>query len=221
MCFAAILNILKVVEKKMNAIKLVIVSGESEGLSLVDFLRLVGVSDIIVCDKAGAIHRGRPGHTNWIKEELALKTNPRQAKGPLAKVISGADVLIVLNSLTPLGKDLVPAMAPNAVVFNLTDTPSEIFSSAAILATTSSELHNQLSLCLVFPGLFRGTLDARARAINAPMKMAAALALSKLVPEADLGSKLIVPPLSKNNLVSVMAEAVSTAAAASGTSRLI
>jgi malate dehydrogenase (oxaloacetate-decarboxylating) len=221
LCLAALLNALKVVGKKMSTTKIVIVSGENEGLSMVDFFRLAGATDIIVCDKAGAIHRGRPGHTNWVKEELALKTNPRQLKGPLAKVTAGADVLIVLTPVASLTKDLVASMAPKAIVFDLTDNQSDNFLKATVTATCRADLNNQLSLCLVFPGLLRGTLDARARSINPTMKMAATLALSKLVPEAELTPEFIVPLLTKSNIVSVLAEAVSTAAAASGASRLI
>ncbi|MDR1486637.1 MAG: hypothetical protein LBT62_01390 [Deltaproteobacteria bacterium] len=221
LCLAALLNALKVVNKKMNAVKIVLASPESEALSMVDFFRLAGVTDIIVCDKTGAIHPSRPGHTNWVKEELALKTNPRQIKGPLAKVAVDSDVLIVISSAVPINKDLVSTMAPQAIIFNLTETTKDNFFGAAVTAGKSDLNSNLLSPYLVVPGLLRGSLDARARVINAPMKMAAALAISKLVPEADLGPSFIIPSVSKHNLVSVLAEAVSTAAAASGVSRLI
>ncbi|MDR1110133.1 MAG: NAD-dependent malic enzyme [Deltaproteobacteria bacterium] len=220
LCLAALLNALKVVGKKMGGIRLVIASNENEALPMVDFLRLAGAADIVVCDRSGAIHRGRPGATNWIKEELAQKTNPRQAKGSLAKVLPGSDVLVILSQGGPPVRDLAGPMSPPAVIFNLTGQNVD-YGQAAIVADPRAGQANQLSSCLVFPGLLKGVLNARARAINAPMKMAAALALSKLVPEAELGPGFIVPSVGKPNLVSAMAEAVSAAAAASGVSRFL
>ncbi|MDR1297390.1 MAG: NAD-dependent malic enzyme [Deltaproteobacteria bacterium] len=221
LCLAAVLNALKVVGKKMAEIRLVIAGTEAEGLPVVDFFRLAGAADIVVCDRTGAIHRGRPGVTNWIKEELALKTNPRQVKGSLTKSLAGADVLILVSQAGPPGREVVAPMAEGAVVLNLTDQKGADFEQAAVLADTGRERPGRLTGSLVFPGLIRGALDSRARSINAPMKMAAAMALSRLVPEAELSPELIVPGLDKSDLVSAMAEAVSAAAAASGTSRLV
>jgi malate dehydrogenase (oxaloacetate-decarboxylating) len=187
---------------------------------MVDFFRLAGAADIVVCDRSGAIHKGRPGATNWIKEELAQKTNPRQLKGNLSKIIGGADVLVLLSPCVTLFKDLAGPMAADSIILNLTEQNVD-FGEAAITAGTALNQANQLSSCLVFPGILRGVLDARATVINATMKMAAVLALSKLVPESELSANFIVPSVSKSNLVSVLAEAVSAAAAASGVSRFL
>ncbi|MDR2388111.1 MAG: NAD-dependent malic enzyme [Deltaproteobacteria bacterium] len=217
---AALLNSIKVLGKKMSDIKMVLVSNEIEALPMVDFFRLAGASDIVVCDRSGAIHKGRPGATNWIKEELAQKTNPRLVKGNLAKIIGGADVLVILSPNITLIKDLAGSMAGDPIIFNLTDQKVD-FGQAAISAGLGPNQVNELSSCLVFPGILRGVLNARARVINAAMKMAAVLALAKLVPEAELGPDFIVPSVTKPNLVASLAEAVSTAAAASGVSRFL
>ncbi|MDR2301625.1 MAG: NAD-dependent malic enzyme [Deltaproteobacteria bacterium] len=217
---AALLNSIKVLGKKMSDIKMVLVSGEIEALPMVEFFRLAGAADIVVCDRFGAIHKGRPGATNWVKEELAQKTNPRQVKGNLAKIVSGADVLVILSPNVSLAKDLASTMANEPIIFNLTDQKVD-YGQAAITAGVGPNQANRLNSCLVFPGILRGVLNARAKVINAAMKMAAVLALAKLVPEAELGPNFIVPSVTKPNLVSVLAEAVSTAAAASGVSRFI
>jgi malate dehydrogenase (oxaloacetate-decarboxylating) len=217
---AALLNALKVVDKKMAEVKMILVSNELEALPVVDFFRLAGAADMVVCDRLGAIHKGRPGVTNWIKEELAQKTNQNQLKGNLSKIISGADVLVILSPNINLIKDLAGSMAPSPVIFNLTDQKVN-FGQAAVVAGANGNTPNQLSSSLVFPGVLKGVLNARARVINAAMKMAAARALAKLVPESELGPEFIVPSVTKPNLVSVMAEAVSTAAAVSGVSRFI
>ena len=152
---AALMNSLKVVEKKMAEIKMILVSSENEALPLVDFFRLAGASDIGVCDRAGAIHKGRPGATNWVKEELAQKTNPRQRKGNLAKILAGSDVLVILSQNIPLVKDLASAMASRPVILNLTDQKAD-FGQAAVTAGTSPNQANPLNSSLVFPGILRG-----------------------------------------------------------------
>ncbi|MDR0354621.1 MAG: NAD-dependent malic enzyme [Deltaproteobacteria bacterium] len=221
LCLAAILNALKVVGKKMANIKLVIAGTETEGLPVVDFFRLAGAADIVVCDRTGAIHRGRPGATNWIKEELAQKTNPRQVKGSLTKALTGADALILLSAGNPPGKDILASMAPEPIVLNLSECRNIDFGPAAVLADKNEDGPNRLNSCLVFPGLLRGVLNARAREINANMKMTAALTLANMVPEAELGRDFIVPKVTKTNLVAALADAVSVAAAASGASLFI
>ncbi|MDR1658248.1 MAG: hypothetical protein LBT47_11970 [Deltaproteobacteria bacterium] len=220
-CLAALNNALKVVEKKMSEVRLVIAGGETAGLAMVDFLRLAGAADIVVCDRLGAIHRGRSGPTNWVKEELASKTNPRQLKGNLPKVTAGSDVLILLSAAQPPPKDLVATMAPGAVVFNLTDTTTDNLGLPKVYASLADDNPNRLIPALLFPGLIKGIMEAKARLLNPSMKMAAAMALANLVPENSLGPLSVVPPVTKPNLVSALTEAVSAAAAASGASRLI
>jgi malate dehydrogenase (oxaloacetate-decarboxylating) len=220
-CLAALLNALKVAGKRMADVRLVVSGAEADGLALVDFLRLAGAADVVVCDRLGAVHKGRPGPTNWVKEQLASKTNPRQLKGALAKVAAGADALILLPAHQGATRDLPAAMEAPAVILDLSGGAAEGLDGAAVYASLDPGRPNCLAPALLFPGLLRGVLDARARQLNAPMKMAAAMTLSRLVPEDALGPGAIVPPLSKPNLVQALAEAVSAAAAASGAGRLL
>ncbi|MDR2442169.1 MAG: hypothetical protein LBE31_01445 [Deltaproteobacteria bacterium] len=219
-CLAALHNALKVVEKKMTEVRIVIAGGAITGLALVDFLRLAGASDVVVCDRLGAIHRGRSGPTNWVKEELASKTNPRQVKGSLPKVTSGSDVLILLSDASP-PKEITQAMAPKAIILNFSSATSNSLGGPLIYASVKDVSFNLLTPALIFSGLLKGVLEAKARQLNAPMKMAAAMALAHLVPENCLSSNSIVPALTKPNLVAALSEAVAAAAAASGASRLL
>jgi malate dehydrogenase (oxaloacetate-decarboxylating) len=221
LCLAAALNALQVVGKKMADIRMVVAGTETEALAMVDFFRLAGAADVVVCDRTGAIHRGRAGVTNWVKEELALKTNPRQVKGSLSKTLAGADLLIVLSLPGAPPKDLFSSMAPRAVVLNLSDCQLPDPGGDAVVADSGGDGPNELTGSLVFPGLLRGVLNSRATRVDAPMKRAAAMTLATLVPEAELARDFIVPKVSKPNLVAALADSVSAAAAASGASRLL
>ncbi|MDR3205442.1 MAG: NAD-dependent malic enzyme [Deltaproteobacteria bacterium] len=221
LCLAALLNAAVVVNKKVSELKLVILGDENEALPIVDFLHLTGLIEILVVDRSGIIHVGRPGPTNWIKEELAQKTNPSQVKGPLSKALNQADVLIALSNILSVTKDLIAQMAAEPIVFDLADLNLERLEKKGVFAAVKGPGPNLLSSALVFPGLLRGVLEAKARVLNAPMKMAAALALAKLVPEAELAADFILPKVDKANLVASMAEAVSVAATASGAGRMV
>ncbi|MDR2456605.1 MAG: hypothetical protein LBE49_08445 [Deltaproteobacteria bacterium] len=219
-CLAALQNALKVLGKKMSEIRLVITGGEADALALVNFLRLAGTSDIVVCDRLGAIHKGRPGPTNWVKEDLAARTNPRQLKGPLAKVAAGADALAIVGPLPAASKDWPPVLSEASVVLDLGDSPAETLPQAAVSASPSPGKPNFLSPSLIFPGVLKGILAARARQLNPSMKMAAAMALAGLVPETALGPEAVVPQVTKPNLSETIAQAVASAAAASGVGSL-
>ncbi|MDR2340264.1 MAG: NAD-dependent malic enzyme, partial [Deltaproteobacteria bacterium] len=198
-CLAALLNALRLVGKPIGEVTIVISGTDLEATPMVEFLAEAGASDIIVCDRAGAIHRGRPGPTSWVMESLAQRTNPRQLRGGPAKALAGADVFISLSGPPVLDPGLLASMGPRAILLYLTDCAPEFFAQAgnpgnqALTATTCPALPNHLTNCLVFPGLLRGSLDAMARLINMPMKMAAALSLSGMIPEDVLGPELLIP----------------------------
>lgn len=219
-CLAALQNAFKVAGKRIAESRLVISGGEADSLALANFLRLAGAADIVVCDRLGAIHKGRPGPTNWFKEELAARTNPRQAKGSLSKVAAGADALLILAPAQGSGKDWPPALAEPSIILDFSDGGQENLARAAIHGSASPDKPNLLSPSLAFPGILKGILAARARQLNAPMKMAAAMALAAQVPETSLGFESIVPPVTKPNLTEAISEAVASAAAASGAGRL-
>jgi malate dehydrogenase (oxaloacetate-decarboxylating) len=160
-----------------------------------------------------------------VKERLAKNTNPRQVKGGTAKALNGADVFISLSGPPVLTHDLLSSMARNAILFYLTDCTPDLFSrpetdsGTPVIATTCPVLPNQLTACLVFPGLLRGALDARASSISQHMKMAAAKSLASMVPESKLDHELVIPSVLTPGLIPSMATSVSEAAAASGVAR--
>ncbi|MDR1313814.1 MAG: NAD-dependent malic enzyme [Deltaproteobacteria bacterium] len=221
-CLAALLNSLKLVGKSIDNVRIVLSGTEADGMPVSEFLSAAGAGDIIVCDRSGAIHKRRPGPTNWVKERLAKNTNPRQIKGSPAKALSGADVFISLSGPPVLTRELLSTMARNAILFYLTDCTPDLFarpetdSGTPVIATTCPVLPNQLTACLVFPGLLRGALDARASAINLEMKVAAATSLADMVPASQLDYELVIPSVLAPGLIPSMAKAVSEAAAASG-----
>jgi malate dehydrogenase (oxaloacetate-decarboxylating) len=225
-CLAALLNALKLVKKSIGEVSIVISGSDAEATPIVEFLAEAGAVDIIVCDRAGAIHRGRPGYTNWVMEELAQKTNPRQVKGDHAQALIGADVYLSLSGPPVLNAELISTMNPHAILFYLSDCTPELFSrrdfhdKPTVVATTCPALPNQLTNCLVFPGLLRGAIDAMAKIINMPMKMAATLSLANMISADNLDYELIIPQVLRPDLVPTMAKAVSDAAKATGVSQL-
>ncbi|MDR2460090.1 MAG: NAD-dependent malic enzyme [Deltaproteobacteria bacterium] len=225
-CLAALLNSLKLVNKTLAEAKIVLSGTEAEGMPMVEFLKDAGANDIIVCDRSGTIHKGRAGPTSWVKEKLAKDTNPRQVKGSPAKALVGADIFISLSGPPVLNKELLSSMAKNPILFYLTDCTPDLFSrpkwdgGPPIIATTCPVLPNQLTNCLVFPGIIRGAIDARAKVINFSMKMAAALSLAQMIEPEKLDYELIIPQVLTPGLVSTMAGAVFDAAVSSGVSQI-
>jgi malate dehydrogenase (oxaloacetate-decarboxylating) len=224
-CLAALLNSLKLVGKQIENVRIVLSGTEADGMPVAEFLSVAGAGDIIVCDRSGTIHKRRSGPTNWVKERLAKNTNPRQVKGSPAKALNGADVFISLSGPPVLNRELLLSMARNAILFYLTDCTPDLFSrpetdsGTPIIATTCPVLPNQLTACLVFPGLLRGALDARASSISPEMKMAAALSLASMVPESQLDYELVIPSVLTAGIIPSMAKVVADAAATSNVSR--
>ncbi|MDR1039418.1 MAG: NAD-dependent malic enzyme [Deltaproteobacteria bacterium] len=224
-CLAALLNSLKLVGKRIENVRIVLSGTEANGMPVAEFLSAAGAGDIIVCDRSGAIHKRRPGPTNWVKERVAMSTNPRQVKGGPAKALSGADVFVSLSGPPVLTRELLSSMARNAILFYLTDCTPDLFSrpetdsGTPVIATTCPVLPNQLTACLVFPGFLRGALDARASSVTIAMKTAAAMSLADMVPESMLDYELVIPRVLTPGLIPNMARAVADAAAASGAAR--
>jgi malate dehydrogenase (oxaloacetate-decarboxylating) len=221
-CLAALLNSLRLVGKRMETVRIVLSGTEADAMPVAEFLSAAGAGDIIACDRSGAIHRSRPGPTSWVKERLARNTNPRQVKGGPAKALSGADVFVSLSGPPVLTRELLDSMARDPVLFYLTDCTPDLFSrpetgsGTPVIATTCPVLPNQLTPCLVFPGLLRGALDARASTVTHEMKTAAAKALADMVPDDRLDHEMVVPSVLTPGLVPAVANAVAEAAVASG-----
>lgn len=222
---AALINALKLVNKELQSVKCVINGAGAAGAAICRLLLDLGVRNIIVCNRYGALYRGRENMSESYRE-LAKITNPENEKGELKEVIRGADVFIGVSVANALTKETVAEMNSNAVVFALANPIPEIFpdeakaGGAAVVGTGRSDFPNQINNLLAFPGIFRGALDVRASDINASMHKAAVFALADAVSEDKLCSEFILPdPLDKKTAAAV-AKAVSEAAVKSGVARI-
>ena len=210
---AALLNALKVVKKDIHDIKVVINGAGAAAIAIGKLLMSAGVSDLILCDRTGAIYNGRQKGMNWIKQEMAETTNPRGIKGGLAEAIAGADVVVGVSAPGSITPEMVSSMAKDAIVFACANPTPEIFpdeakaAGAAVVATGRSDFPNQINTVLVFPGIFKGALQCGAKAITEEMKKAAAYAIADIVTPDKLSREYIIPsPLDKS-----VAEAVAAA----------
>ncbi len=221
---AGLLNALKIVNRKLEEVKIVFNGAGASAIATARLLMRAGAQNLIVCDTKGAIYQGRAVGMNAIKEELAALTNPDRHRGSLAEVIKGAEVFIGLSGPKVLTQDMVRSMAENPIVFAMANPEPEIFpdeakaAGAAVVATGRSDFPNQVNNCLAFPGIFRGALDVRASAINDEMNLAAAHAIAGLVGD-DLEPGYILPGAMDFRVPPVVAEAAAQAAIQSGIAR--
>ncbi|MFH1148825.1 MAG: malic enzyme-like NAD(P)-binding protein [Pseudomonadota bacterium] len=222
---AALINALKIVDKSVSSIKVVISGVGAAGVAVTNILMAAGVRHIVGCDREGALYSGRKEHMSPVKEEYARRTNPAKERGSLSAVLAGADVFVGVSGPEILKADDVKRMAGRPVVFALANPipeimPEEIKSFAAVIATGRSDYPNQINNVLCFPGIFRGALDCRAREINEEMKMAAASAIADLVEEGELSSEYIIPSVFHPEVAPKVAEAAVNAARRTGVARL-
>jgi malate dehydrogenase (oxaloacetate-decarboxylating) len=223
---AGLLNALKIVGKKLPDIKIVLNGAGAAGTAICKFLMSAGAKNVILCDRNGAIYKGRGAGMNPSKEELANTTNPAQEKGSLADVIKGADVFMGVSAPGTVTGDMVKTMAKGSVLFALANPSPEIFPDAAkaagasVVATGRSDFPNQVNNCLGFPGIFRGALDVRAKCVNEEMKLAAAHALAELVSGSELSADYILPQALDPRVVPAVAKAVGEAARKTKVARL-
>ena len=221
---AGITNAAKVVGKELSELKIILNGAGAAATAIATLLHQAGIKDIVVCDRSGLIYKGRAG-MNHAKEQLAEFTNPCMVKGALADGVREADVFIGVSAPGVLTTEMVRTMADRPIVFACANPTPEIFpddareGGAAVVATGRSDYPNQLNNALVFPGLFRGTFDVRAKEINLSMKLAAAKALAELVGE-DLSADYIIPPVFDHRVPKAIAEAVAQAARDSGAARI-
>jgi malate dehydrogenase (oxaloacetate-decarboxylating) len=222
---AGLLNALKIVDRKLGDVKIVFNGAGASAISTAKILIKAGAQNIIVCDTKGAVFKGRSAGMNRIKEELAEFTNPDRVRGGLADVLRGAEVFIGLSGPNVLDQDMVRSMAPEPVVFAMANPDPEIHpdeakaAGAAVVATGRSDFPNQVNNCLAFPGIFRGALDIRARAINDAMNIAAAHAIAELVGK-DLSPGYILPNAMDFRVPPAVAEATARAGLETGTARI-
>ena len=222
---AALINALKVVGKKIEDISIVTSGAGAAGIAIIRLLMAMGLKNVILTDRKGAIYEGRDG-LNPIKEEMAKITNLERRAGSLADVIKGADVFIGVSAPGMLTQDMVRSMAKDPIVFACANPVPEIYpdeakaAGAAVIATGRSDYPNQVNNVLCFPGIFRAAMDVRASDINDAMKIAAAKAIAGLVTEDKLCAEYILPTAFDPRLKDAVAAAVAQAARDSGVARI-
>ncbi len=218
---AALRNALKRVNKRLGDVRIVVSGIGAAGVACVNMLTEAGARDIICCDTSGALFAGRQENMNPVKEQIARITNPREIQGGLKDVLIGADVFIGVSSGNLLEPKDLSVMESNSIVFALSNPNPEVnpwlaLDYAQIVATGRSDFPNQINNALVFPGLFKGVLDARARKITREMRLAAASAIASLIPDDELADQNIIPGIFNKNVCPAVASAVANAAAFSG-----
>lgn len=222
---AAILNALKLTGKKLETVRVVTNGAGAAGIAITRLLLKMGLKDVILCDRAGAIYQGR-GHMNPIKDELAAVTNRSRRSGSLADVLKGADVFIGVSAPGCVTPEMVKSMNPDPILFPMANPEPEILpepakeAGAAVIGTGRSDYPNQINNVLAFPGIFRGALDVRASDINDEMKIAAAFAIADFVSEAELSPDYIIPSALNRSVSPAVAAAVAKAARETGVARI-
>ena len=221
---AALINALRVVNKDISAVKVVINGAGSAGIAIGKHLMDLGVKHLKMVDRFGILCEGV--EMNPAQQEMADLTNPEKMSGLLADAMKDADVFIGVSAPHIVSKEMVASMAAGAIVFPMANPTPEIEpeealeAGAAVVGTGRSDRPNQINNVLVFPGLFRGALDVRARDINQEMKRAASFALAGLVSQEELTADYILPAAFDKRVGPAVAEAVSKAARDSGVARL-
>ena len=221
---AAILNALRVVGKSIDEVKVVINGAGSAGIAIGKHLLALGVRHLKMVDRCGILCEG--ADMNPVQAEMAAITNPEHFGGVLADALAGADVFIGVSAPHIVSPDMIRSMAPGAIVFPMANPVPEIepeeakAAGAAIVGTGRSDHPNQINNVLVFPGLFRGAMDVRAREINQQMKLAASHALAELISEEELSADYIIPRAFDKRVGPAVAAAVAEAARKSGVARI-
>lgn len=222
---AALLNALRVVKKEIGDVRVVINGAGAAGISIGRHLLRMGVQDLTMADRFGALYVGKP-ENNSAQEEIAGLTNPRHLTGTLADCLRGADVFIGVSAPGILSQDMVRTMATDAIVFPMANPVPEILpelaleAGARIVGSGRSDYPNQINNVLAFPGIFRGALDCRAACINEDMKVAASQALAAYIPAAECSETNIIPSALDRGVARAVADAVMAAARASGAARI-
>ena len=218
---AALINVARLLKRKIEKFKVVIVGAGAAGTATAFMLSAYGIRDVVVCDRAGAIYKGRRQNMNPYKRALAKKTNPRNLKGSISDVMKGADVFIGLSAPGIITGDDIKTMSAEPVVFALANpepeiAPEEALPIVRVLATGRSDYPNQINNMLSFPGIFRGLLDVRARGVNEEVKFAAARAIAHTVKDDELTEDYIIPSIFDKKVVVSVAHAVAEIAKTTG-----
>lgn len=223
---AGLFNAVKLVEKNMADLKIVINGAGAAGVAITKLLHTIGVRDILLCDTKGIIYKGRPDGMNAIKSEIANITNHSAQSGTLADALVGADVFIGVSVAGAVTADMVRSMNPRSILFAMANPVPEIMpeeakaAGAAVVGTGRSDFPNQVNNVLAFPGIFRGALDVRATEINMEMKLAAIRAIAELVERHELTADYVIPHALDQRVAPRVAAYVAQAAIDSGVAQL-
>ena len=220
---AALVNALKVVGKRLEDVKIVLTGVGAAGIAVADILLHASAKNVIGADRAGAVYRGRFDLTGS-KAAFAERSNPAGERGTADELLAGADVYIGLSAPGAVSAAAVGTMAGNAIVFAMANptpevSPEEIAEHVAVVGTGRSDYPNQINNVLAFPGVFRGALDVRARAITEGMKVAASHALATVIPDDELGAEYVIPGVFNRDVATRVAAAVAEAAERDGVAR--
>ena len=222
---AAMYNALKLTGKKLEDISIVTSGAGAAGIAVIRLLISLGLKDVILCDRKGAIYEGR-SDLNPEKADIAKITNLDKKAGTLADALVGADVFIGLSAPNCVTEEMVRSMAKDPIVFAMSNPTPEIMpdlakaGGAKIVGTGRSDFANQINNVLAFPGILRGALDVRASDINDAMKIAAAKAIAGCIPESELNADNILPYALDRGVGAAVGRAVAEAARASGVARI-
>ena len=222
---AGLTNALKVVGKTKEEVRVVINGAGAAAISITKLLLTAGFKNVTLCDRKGAIYKGRTDNMNWIKNEMAEVTNLEGKQGTLADMLVGADVFVGVSAPGCVTTEMVKTMNKDAIVFACANPTPEIFpedakaGGAKVISTGRSDYPNQINNVLAFPGIFRGTFDVRAKDINDEMKLAAAEALANLISDDELSADYIIPAAFDPRVGDAVAKAVAEAARKSGVAR--
>ena len=222
---AALLNALKFTGRKIEDIKVVMSGAGAAGSAIIKLLIELGLKNVIMCDRKGAIYEGREG-LNEEKAKMAAITNREKQAGSLADVLKGADVFIGVSAPGTVTEEMVKTMAKDPILFPMTNPVPEIMpdlamkAGAAVVGTGRSDFPNQINNVLAFPGIFRGALDVRAKDINDPMNAAAAHAIANLIDESELRADYIIPDPFDPRVKEAVSAAVAKVARETGAARI-
>ena len=221
---AALINALKIVNKRIEDIKIVVAGVGAAGTACTKILLSAGAKNVIGFDLHGAVYRGRTEGMNEAVEWYANNTNPENLKGSLDELIVGADLFLGLSGPGVLQVEMLKKMNRDPIVFALANPTPEIMPEEAwpyvkVMATGRSDYPNQINNVLCFPGIFRGALDCRASDINEDMKLAAAQAIASVIAPEELHPEYIIPSVFNRQVAPLVAKAVEEAARRSGVAR--
>ncbi|GIO01227.1 malic enzyme-like NAD(P)-binding protein [Brevibacillus laterosporus] len=223
---AGLINALKLVNKKIEDIRVVANGAGAAGIAIIKLLLSMGVKEVIMCDTKGIVYEGRQFGMNPVKEEIALLTNRDKIEGELADAMVGADVFIGVSAAGAVTPEMVKSMNRDAIIFAMANPTPEIMpdeakkAGAAVVGTGRSDFPNQVNNVLAFPGIFRGALDTRATQINEEMKLAAVHAIADLIEGDQLHADFVIPAPFDPRVAANVAAAVAKAAMDSGVARI-